>query len=276
MSYATARDGTLLYYKDWGTGRPVVMAHGWPLSADSFDDLAMEIAATGMRTIAYDRRGFGRSEQPWEGYDYDTLADDLADIIADTNAHDATILGFSMGGGEVARYMSRHGGRGVAQAILVSSVVPYLLKDDTNPEGVEPKVFSEMMQEIRTDRAAFWPSFFKQFYGVGTLSHLVSSEVVDWSCDVAMTASLKATLACAEAFSSTDFRPDLEAFRVPTLIIHGSADKTVPIDVTARKAVLGIPGSTLQVYDDAPHGVFATHKMRLIADVIRFLRDVRL
>jgi pimeloyl-ACP methyl ester carboxylesterase len=275
MSYATARDGTLLYYKDWGSGRPVVMAHGWPLSADSFDDLGMEIAATGMRAIAYDRRGFGRSEQPWEGYDYDTLADDLADILADTNAHDATILGFSMGGGEVARYMSRHAGRGVAQAILVSSVVPYLLKDGTNPEGVESEVFSGMMQSIRADRAAFWPSFFKQFYGVGTLSHPVSSEVIDWSCHVAMTASLKATLACAEAFSSTDFRSDLDAFRVPTLVIHGSADKTVPIDATARKAVRGIAGSTLQVYDDAPHGLFATHKMRLIADVIRFLRDAR-
>jgi pimeloyl-ACP methyl ester carboxylesterase len=273
MSYATARDGTLLYYKDWGSGRPVVMTHGWPLSADTFDDLAMEIASIGMRAIAYDRRGFGRSEQPWEGYDYDTLADDLADVIADTNAHDAALIGFSMGGGEVARYMSRHAGRGVTQAILLASIVPYMMKDDTNPNGVEPSVFSEMAHAIKTDRAAFWPTFFRQFYGVGTLSHPVSEDVLHWSSAVAMQASLKATLACAEAFSATDFRPDLDAFRVPTLIVHGSADKTVPIDATARRAAVGIAGSTLKVYDGAPHGLFATHKTPLITDVVRFLLE---
>jgi len=273
MAYVTTRDGTLLYYKDWGAGRPVVMAHGWPLSADTFDELGMEIAATGMRAIAYDRRGFGRSEQPWEGYDYDTLADDLADVMSDTHADEATILGFSMGGGEVARYMARHAGRGVAQAVLISSIVPFMMKDHTNPEGVEPHVFSEMFQAIKTDRAAFWPGFFKDFYGASALSHPVSREVIDWSCAVAMQAGLKPTLACAEAFSATDFRPDLAAFHVPTLIIHGTADKTVPIDATARKAAAAIRGSRLEIYDGAAHGLLATHKTQLISDVIRFLRE---
>ena len=274
MPYATTKDHVRLYIKDWGTGRPVIMMHGWPLSADTFDDLAMAVADAGLRAIAYDRRGFGRSDQPWGGYDYDTLADDLGTIIHEyVGAKDATILGFSMGGGEVARYMARHGGRGVKQAILMASVVPYMLKTADNPKGVDQSVFDAAAKGIKEDRAKFWSGFFKDFYGAGTLSPPVSDEVLEWSRDVSMQAGLNATLGCAKAFSSTDFRPDLASFRVPTLIIHGTKDKTVPIDTSARPAAAGIAGSKLIEYDGAPHGLLASHKDRLIEDVLGFVRS---
>jgi non-heme chloroperoxidase len=274
MSYIKTHDEVKLYVKDWGEGRPVIMMHGWPLSSDTFDDLSMAIANAGMRAIAYDRRGFGRSDQPWSGYDYNTLTDDLAAVIEQTGAQDATLLGFSMGGGEVARYMSRHGGAGIRQAILVSSVVPYMPKTEDNPQGVEPSALDSMTQAMKTDRAKFWTTFFKQFYGVGMISHPVSEEILDWSASLAMRASLKATLDCAAAFAATDFRPDLPSFKVPTLIIHGSSDKTVPIDTGGRAAAAGIPGSTLLEYDGAPHGLFASHKQRFIEDVVNFVKTV--
>ena len=272
MSYVTTKDNVKLYLKDWGQGRPVIMMHGWPLSSDTFDDLSMAMANAGMRAIAYDRRGFGRSEQPWNGYDYNTLADDLAAVIEHTGAERATLLGFSMGGGEVARYLTRHGASRVAQAILVASVVPYMPKTDDNPHGTDASVFESMTQGMKTDRAKFWTTFFKQFYGVGVISHPVSEEVLEWSRAQAMHASLKATLDCAAAFSSTDFRPDLASFTVPTLIIHGTSDKTVSIDATGRAAAAGIPGSRLLEYDGAPHGLFASHKERYIEDVLAFLQ----
>lgn len=272
MSYVTTKDGIKLYVKEWGTGRPVVMSHGWPLSADSFDDLSVAIANEGMRAISYDRRGFGRSEQPWDGYNYDVLADDMAAVMDKTEAADATLLGFSMGGGEVARYMSRHAARNVKQTILISSVLPYMLKTSDNPDGVDESVFDEMTEGMNEDRAKFWTSFFKDFFGVGLVSHPVSNETLEWARATAMQAGLKPTLACAKAFATTDFRGDLASFKVPTLIIHGTEDKTVPIDVSARKTVKGIPHATLIEYDGAPHGLFATHKQKFIADVLAFLK----
>lgn len=272
MAKIKTRDGTELYVKDWGSGRPVILMHGWPLSSDSWDDGAMALADAGLRAISYDRRGFGRSDQPWTGYDYDTLADDLADVIAATNATDAAIVGFSMGGGEVARYMSRHGGQGVRQAVLISSVVPYMLKTTDNPHGTPQSVFDEMTLGMKEDRAHFFGKFFKDFYGVGLFEKSVSSEVLEWSVNQSMMAGLKPTLACAQAFSSTDFRPDLPAFQVPTLIIHGTADKTVPIDAAGRAAAAGIAQSSIIEYEGAPHGLFATHKERLIGDLLGFLQ----
>jgi non-heme chloroperoxidase len=272
MTYITTKDDVKLYTKVWGSGRPVVMMHGWPLSSDTFDDLGMAVANAGLRAIAYDRRGFGRSSQPWEGYDYDTLADDLAAVLEGTQAQDATLLGFSMGGGEVARYMSRHDGRGVRQAILVASVVPYMLKTADNPNGIAQDVFDGMGKAISDDRAKFWSGFFRDFYGVGVIAQPVSDEVLEWSRAIAMQASLKATLGCAKAFSSTDFRPDLDSFRVPTLIIHGTDDKTVPIEISAREAASKIAASTLIEYAGAPHGLFASQKGRLIEDVLEFVR----
>lgn len=273
MSYVTTKDNTKLYVKDWGTGRPVILIHGWPLSADGWDDVAIPIVEAGFRTIAYDRRGFGRSEQPWDGYNYDTLSDDLAAVIEATGAENATLVGFSMGGGEVARYMSRHAAKNVAQAVLVSSVVPYMPKTPDNPDGTDPAVFAQIAEGIKKDRAHFFAGFFKSFYGVGLVSHPVSDEVIENSVNVAMMASLKATLACAEAFSTTDFRPDLASFTVPTLIIHGTDDKTVPIDPAGRAAARGIAQSTLIEYDGGPHGLFATHKEQLTKDLLAFLKQ---
>lgn len=275
MPYITTRDNTRLYVKDWGSGRPVIMMHGWPLSADTWDEAAMTIANAGFRAIAYDRRGFGRSDQPWDGFDYDTLADDLAAVIAETGATDATIVGFSMGGGEVARYMSRHRGRNVVQAALIASVVPYMLQTPDNPNGVPQATFDQITAGLKEDRAHFYTSFFRNFYGAGLVSHPVSSEVLEWSRNVAMLASFKATLGCANAFATTDFRPDLAAFTVPTLIIHGTSDQIVPIDASARQAASAIPNATLIEYDGAPHGLFATHKEQLTNDLLAFLQKAQ-
>lgn len=248
-----------------------MLLHGWPLTADTFDDLGLALADAGMNAIAYDRRGFGRSEQPVDGYDYDTMADDLADVLDHYDAQDATLIAFSMGGGEIARYLSRHGAQRIRNVVLISSIVPYMLRTSDHPEGVEQPVFDDIAAAIRKDRAGFWGGFFKDFYGVGLLEHPVSMEVLEWSRTLAMQAGLNATLQCAKAFSSTDLRPDLQAFTVPTLIIHGTADKTVPIAPTARKAAQAIRGSRLIEYDGAAHGLLASHKDRLERDILDFL-----
>ena len=272
MNYVKTTDNTQLYFKDWGSGRPVILLHGWPLSSDSWDDQAMAIAAAGYRTIAYDRRGFGRSSQPWSGYDYDTLSDDLAAVIEQTGAQDAVLIGFSMGGGEVARYMSRHNGKGVSKAVLVSSVVPYMLKTSDNSNGTPQSVFDEMAQGMKADRAKFFASFFKDFFGVSLMSSQASPEVLEWSRSVTMQASLKATLESAKSFATTDFRGDLPAFKVPTLIIHGVEDKIVPIDAAGRAAALGIAQAELIEYDDGPHGLQVTHKDLLTKDLLDFIK----
>ncbi len=268
MSYIKTKDEQKIYIKDWGKGRPVILLHGWPLSADTWDEGAMAIADAGFRAISYDRRGFGRSSQPFDGYDYDTLTDDLAAVIEGTGATGAAIIGFSMGGGEVARYMSRHRGKNVVKAGLIASVVPYLLKASNNPDGVDPKIFEQMTAGMKKDRAAFFGAFFKDFYG-----GKVTEEVLEWSLKQAMEASFKATLACANSFATTDFRGDLASFSVPTLIIHGTGDKIVPIEPSSRAAAKGIKGAQLIEYKDSPHGLYATDKDRLTSDLIAFLKS---
>lgn len=272
MPYVKTRDGTDLYVKDWGSGRPVVLLHGWPLNADSWEPQAIALAEAGYRAIAYDRRGFGRSGQPWTGYDYDTFADDLSDVLDAADARDGVALvGFSMGGGEVARFMSRHEGRGVTHAALISSVVPGILQSDANPHGVPEKALADIAESLKADRAAFLQGFFKDFYGVGVISHPVSDAYLEWSWNVAMQASGHATLAAAQAWGFTDFTPDLAAFRVPTLIIHGTSDATVPIQATAHRAAQGISANQLVEYSGAPHGLFATEPDRLSKDLLTFL-----
>ena len=275
MAMVKTRDGTHLYVKDWSLNgirnRPVVLMHGWPLSADSWDDVALALVEQGFWVIAYDRRGFGRSEQPFDGYDYDHLADDLSDVMEAYDLKDAAIAGFSMGGGEVARYMSRHQAKRVSKAVLVSAVVPYMLQTDDNPNGTPQAVFDQMLDGIKADRPKFFTDFFKDFYGVSMLSHPVSPECLTWTHTMAMQASLRATLACVKAFSSTDFRPDLAHFSVPTLIIHGTKDKTVPIEAAGRAAAAQLPQATFIEYEDAPHGLIATHRARLIDDLLKFL-----
>jgi non-heme chloroperoxidase len=272
MPYATAKDGNRIYYKDWGQGRPVVLIHGWPLSSDTFDDASLALAEKGFRAIAHDRRGFGRSDQPWAGYDYDTFADDVAAVLDHAKIDQpAALAGFSMGGGEVARFLSRHKAFPVSHAVLIGSVVPYLLKSADHPEGVPKEVFDGMIAGIRADHADFFRGFLKDFYGVGFLKESVSDAVVDDSWRQAMNAGLWPTVACVRAFSETDFRPDLAAFTMPTLIIHGVEDRTVPIALTARAVAKAVPGAQLIEYDDAAHGLFASHKDRMIGDLLDFL-----
>ncbi len=273
MPMIETSDGTRLYTKIWGQGAPVVLIHGWPLSSDSWDPQAHALAEAGYRVIAYDRRGFGRSDQPDGGYDYDTFADDLAAVMTATGATSgAALVGFSMGGGEVARYMSRHGGQGVSRVALIGSVVPCMLQTADNPDGVPQSVFDQMTAGMLEDRHAFFASFFKDFFGQGVISRPVSQELLHWAWGLAMQAGLRPTLAAAQAFATTDFHPDLKALNVPTLVIHGTSDVTVPIDATARVVAREVPDARLLEYEGEPHGLFATQKDRLTEDLLTFLR----
>ena len=275
MPYASAKDGTQLFYKDWGKGDPVVLIHGWPLSGDTFDDAAVARVEAGKRCIIPDRRGFGRSDQPWDGHDYDTYADDVAAILEDANVSEpVALVGFSMGGGEVARFLSKQGARRVSRAVLIGSVVPYLLQTDDNPNGVPQSGFDQMAAGMKKDRAHFFTGFFKDFYGVGLVDRPVSQAVLDDSWRQTMMASLHNILKAAEAFATTDFRPDLRNFgSVPTLVIHGDADTTVPIDATAREVAKALPHAKLVEYPNSAHGVFESDKERLIDDLVTFLSD---
>ena len=272
MPYAKAKDGTMLYHKDWGEGRPVVLIHGWPLSGDTFDDLGIALAERGFRAIIPDRRGFGRSDQPWNGHDYDTYADDIAAVLEHCGiAEPVSLVGFSMGGGEVARFLTKQGRDRVSAAVLISSIVPYMLQTDDNPNGVPQAIFDQMTDGMKKDRAGFMTSFAKDFFGQGFIDRPVSQGVLDDFWRQAMMAGQRSTLAAAKAFASTDFRPDLKSFAVPTLVIHGTADKTVPIDATGRVVADQVPGAKLIEYDGSAHGLFATDKERLIEDVCAFL-----
>jgi non-heme chloroperoxidase len=271
MPFAQTRDGITLHVKDSGEGTPVVLIHGWPLTGDMFEYQTLALLEAGHRVITYDRRGFGQSSHPVGPYDYDIFAEDLATVLEAGEIRGATLVGFSMGGGEIARYLSRYGTERVSKVALVSSVVPYLFKDDSNPDGVDASVFEEMRAQVRKDRFAFLQTFAKQFYGVGIVSHPVSSALLDWTFQLAVMASPKATIDCIDAFSRTDFRADLRAFTMPTLIIHGTADKTVPIDPSGRAAAKGIPHANFIEYEGEPHGLFATAPDRLTADLLNFI-----
>lgn len=269
--HITTSDGHSLHVKDMGTGKPVILIHGWPLSGDMWEYQVLALLDAGFRVITYDRRGFGQSGHPADGYDYNVFADDLAAVIDHLEVPKVSLVGFSMGGGEIARYLSRYGSAKVERAVLLSSVVPYLLDDGSNPDGVSVGVFEDMKAHIRKDRFDFLQTFGRQFYGVGLISSPVSDGLLDWTFLLACMASPRATIACVDAFGRTDFRPDLAAFTVPTLVIHGTADKTVPIDPTGRAAAAGISGARLIEYDGEPHGLFATAPERLNADLIDFL-----
>jgi len=273
MPYAKARDGCMLYYKDWGRGDPILFFHGWPLSADTWDAAAMKLVEAGHRCIFYDRRGFGRSDQPWGGHDYDTYADDAAAVLEDAGVHEkVSLVGFSMGGGEVARFLTKQGKNRVSKAVLASSIVPHVAQSDSNPNGVPSDQLKQMAQGIEKDRAAFFHDFFKSFFGVGMVSSPVSDQVLMNAWRQAMMAGLRPTLAAAEAFSFTDFTSDLKSFDgVPTLCIHGTSDETVPIAATGEVVARAVPSARFIKYDGSPHGLFATDKERFCDDLVAFL-----
>jgi pimeloyl-ACP methyl ester carboxylesterase len=274
MPILEVSDGTELFYNDWGTGSPVILIHGWPLNSDMWEHQQGFLVERGFRVISYDRRGFGRSSQPWDGYDYDTFAGDLNDLIEELDLEGVALVGFSMGGGEVVRYLSRYGDSRVRRAVLISAVTPYLQKTSDNPDGVDPAAFATIADSLREDRPAFLKQFGPQFYGRSMVKHTVSEAVLEWSQMMALTGSLRATLAAADAWSTTDFRPDLAAIRVPVRVIHGDSDKTVPIESSGRLTAKLIPGATLSEYEGEPHGLYWTASDRLNAELLEFLSAV--
>jgi non-heme chloroperoxidase len=272
MPYITTQDGTEIYYKDQGTGTPVILIHGWPVNADMWEHQALFLAENGFRVISYDRRGFGRSSQPFDGHNYDTLSDDLAALMDKLDVKGAALVGFSMGGGEVVRYLSRHGSGRVAKGVLVSSVPPFMLKTGDNPDGVPPELFEGFKANVRKDRFAFLTGFAPQFYGRTMIKHTVSQEVLDWTFAMAIQASPKATLDDIDAFSGTDFRKEMAAIQTPFLVIHGSSDATVPMALSGAKSAKILPNAEFIEYEGEPHGLFMTAADRLNADLLAFLK----
>ncbi|MFF0630737.1 alpha/beta fold hydrolase [Streptomyces sp. NPDC004296] len=275
MPTVTTRDGVEIHYKDWGSGRPVVFIHGWPLNADAWEDQMKLVADHGFRGIAHDRRGHGRSAQPWGGYDFDTFADDLNDLITGLDLRDVALVGHSMGGGELARYIGRHGTDRISKALLLSAIPPLMIKTERNPEGVPAEVFETIKSGILAERSQFWKDFAPAFFGANRQGNQVTQGNLDAYWLMAMQQSIKAGVDCVSAFAETDFTEDLKKFDTPTLIIHGDDDQIVPIDTTARKAAQLIPNAILKVYEGASHGIAVVpgEKEKFNQDLLDFLQS---
>ena len=272
MTTIKVKDGTQIYYKDWGKGQPVVFSHGWPLTADAWEDQMIFLADRGYRCIAHDRRGHGRSSQPSGGNDMDTYADDLAELVKALDLKDAIHVGHSTGGGEVTRYIGRHGTKRVAKAVLISAVPPLLLKTPANPGGLPIEEFDQLRAAILADRAQFWRDFSAPFYGANRPGAKVSQGLLDSFWLQSMLGGHKAIYECVKAFSETDFTEDLKRFDVPTLVLHGDDDQIVPIKITGLLSAKIIKGATLKVIPGAPHGMCSTLKNQINADLLAFFK----
>ncbi|HWL51599.1 MAG TPA: alpha/beta hydrolase [Chthoniobacteraceae bacterium] len=272
MSTITARDSTRIYYKEWGTGQPVVFSHGWPLSGDAFEDQMLFLASHGYHCIAHDRRGHGRSDQPWEGNNMETYAEDLATLVEQLGLDRVIHVGHSTGGGEVARYIGRYGSDRVARVVLIGAVPPLMLKTEANPGGLPMEVFDEIRSAVLADRSQYFRDLSAPFFGANRPGSDISQGLREAFWRLGMQAGLKGVFDCIEAFSETDFTDDLRQINVPTLLLHGSDDQIVPIDNSSRLSAELIPHSTLKVYDGAPHGLCSTHKDRVNADLLAFFR----
>ena len=270
---STQADGKVvnIYCEELGKGKNVVFIHGWPLSGAMWEYQITQLPQQGMRCITYDRRGFGHSDKPAGPYDYDTLAADLKAVLDGLDLQDVTLVGFSMGGGEIAKYFSLYGGARVTKVVLISAVVPYMLQTEDNPDGVPQEVFDGMAKQMIDDRPGFLENFNNDFYGVSMLSHPVSDAFLQQCINAAMVSSPIATLECAKSFSTTDFRNDVLKINVPTLIIHGDADQIVPIAPTGNRSANLIPGAKYVIYEGEPHGLWFTSKERLNQDLIDFI-----
>jgi non-heme chloroperoxidase len=272
MSTITTKDGTRIYYKDWGTGRPVVFSHGWPLTADAWDAQMVFLGERGFRVIAHDRRGHGRSSQPWHGNDMDTYADDLAELMDSLEIKDAVMVGHSTGGGEVARYIGRHGTKRVGKVVLLAAVPPLMLKTAANPGGLPIEVFDGIRAGVTADRSQFFKDLTTPFYGANRPGSKVSQGLCDSFWLQGMMGGHKGLLDCIKQFSETDFTEDLKKIDVPTLIVHGDDDQIVPIDAAAMLSSKLVKGSTLKVYPGAPHGMASTHADQFNADLLAFIK----
>ena len=273
MPRITTNDGTKIFYKDWGSGQPVVFSHGWPLNADAWDDQLFFFASNGYRAIAHDRRGHGRSTQSFKGNDMNTYADDLAALVEELDLADAIHIGHSTGGGEVARYIGRHGTERVAKAVLVGAVPPLMLKTANNPEGLPIEAFDQIRAGVKGDRSQFYKDLSAPFYGANRQGSTVSQGVRDGFWLLSMQAGFPAAYDCIKAFSETDFREDLKKFDIPTLVIHGDDDQIVPIAVGGLRSSKMIKGATLKIYKGAPHGLMTTHKDQFNTDLLEFARQ---